>query len=102
MEINAVTMKIYDFEENSNSLIVAFNSDQSTKSIDEQPRYAYQPTMFEETDPEVVMTKILQAGLSVAQMQDKQDRLKQNTVAIDFYKSKVGQELTYVIPVPGQ
>lgn len=100
MSINSVTMKIYAFEESSNSLIVAFKSDQSTKSIDDQPRMAFQPTMFEETDPEQVITKLLQAGVSIAEMQDKQDALKQNVVAVDAYKAKVGQEVTYVIPVP--
>jgi len=102
MAINLVTMKIYEFDEASNSIIVAFKSDQSTKSIDDQPRMAFQPTMFEETDPDQVLTKILQAGVSIAETQDKHDLLAQNTVAVDAYKAKVGQELTYVIPAPVQ
>lgn len=100
MAINLITMKIYNFEEDSSSLIVSFKSDQSTKSIDDQPRMAFQPTMFEETDPDQVLTKILQAGVSIAETQDKQDALKQNTIAVDAYKAKVGQELTYVVPAP--
>ena len=58
--------------------------------------------LFEETDPDQVLTKILQAGVSIAETQDKHDALAQNTVAVDAYKAKVGQELTYVIPTPDQ
>lgn len=104
MPINKVTMKIYDFDEASNSLIIAFKSDKSEKSIDEYPRMAYQPTMFEDTDPEIIIKKFAMAGISIAEMQDKQEQLKKNNVAVDAYKNKVGQELTFnvsdLIPQP--
>jgi len=95
MAINSVTMKIYEFDETSNSIIVAFKSDQSTKSIDDQPRMAFQPTMFEDTDPDRVIKRIAHSGVSIAEIQDKQDALKENVVAVDAYKSKVGQSLTF-------
>jgi hypothetical protein len=47
-----------------------------------------------------LLSKLLEMGVSIAETQDRQDALTQNTVAVDFYKSKVGQELTYVIPAP--
>lgn len=88
-------MKIYGFEEANNSIIVAFKSDQSTTAIDDQPRMAFQPTMFEETDPDKVLKRIAHAGLSIAETQDKQDALKENSVAVGSYKGKVGQSLTF-------
>jgi hypothetical protein len=97
MAINSITMKIYDFDEVSNSIIVAFKSNQSTKSIDDQPRMAFQPTMFEDTDPEKVIKRIAHSGVSIAEMQDKQDALKENFVAVDLYKNKVGQSLTFTL-----
>lgn len=97
MTINSVTMKIYDFEEASNSIIVAFNSDQSTKSIDDQPRMAFQPTMFEDTDPNKIIKRIAHAGVSIAETQDKQEALAQNLVAVNAYKDKVGQSLTFTL-----
>jgi hypothetical protein len=97
MAISSVTMKVYEFDEASNSIIVAFKSDQSTKSIDDQPRMAFQPTMFEDTDPERVIKRIAHSGLSVAETQDKQDALKENLVAVNAYKSKVGQSLTFTL-----
>jgi len=95
--INSVTMKIYEFEESSNSIIVSFKSDQSTKSIDDQPRLAFQPTMFDDTDPDRIIKRIAHAGLSIAEMQDKQDALKDNSVAVNSYKGKVGQSLTFAL-----
>ena len=97
MAISSVTMKIYEFEEISNSIIVAFKSDESTKSIDDQPRMAFQPTMFEDTDPDRVIKRIAHAGVSIAEAQDKQDALTQNLAAVDSYKGKVGQSLTFTL-----
>lgn len=97
MAINSVTMKIYEFDEASNSIIVAFKSDQSTKSIDDQPRMAFQPTMFEDTDPDRIIKRIAHAGVSIAETQDKQDALKENSAAVNSYKGKVGQSLTFTL-----
>lgn len=91
----SVKMKIYEYDENSGSLIVAFNTNSSTVSIDEQPRYAYQPSVFETTDIEQFIKEVAKSGLSIAQNQDKQFNFKQNEVSVDALKSKVGLELTY-------
>jgi hypothetical protein len=86
----SVKMKIYEYDENSSSLIVAFNTNSSTVSIDEQPRYAYQPSVFETTDIEQFIKEVAKSGLSIAQNQDKQFNFKQNEVSVDALKSKVG------------
>jgi hypothetical protein len=91
----SVKMKIYEYDENSSSLIVAFNTNSSTVSIDEQPRYAYQPSVFETTDIEQFIKEVAKSGLSIAQNQDKQFNFKQNEVSVDALKSKVGLELIY-------
>ena len=97
MAINSVTMKIYEFDEVSNSLIVAFKSNQSVKSIDDQPRMAFHPTMFEDTDPDKIIKRMAHAGVSIAEMQDKKDAFSGDSAAVDVYKSKVGQSLTFTL-----
>jgi hypothetical protein len=104
MAINQLIMKIYEYDEPSNSIIVAFKSDQSIKSIDEYPRLAYQPTMFEDADTDTIIKNIAITGVSVAEAQDRQDTFKQNESVVNEYKAKIGQEITYnlsdLIPPP--
>lgn len=106
MSVTQITVKVYEFDESSNSLIVAFKSNNSSKNIDEYPKMAYQPTMFEETDPEEVFKKIAASGVSIAEMQDKQETLSANNVALTVYKEKVGQTYEFlvseIIPPPPQ
>jgi hypothetical protein len=90
-----VKMKIHEYHEDSGSLIVSFNTNSSTVSIDDQPRYAYQPSVFETTDIEQFVKEVAKSGLSIAQNQDKQFNFKQNELSIEALKSKVGLELTY-------
>lgn len=104
MTVNKLIMKIHEYDEASGSLVVSFKSDNSVKSIDDYPRMAYQPTIFEESDVEAVIKKIAITGVSVAEAQDKQDSFKLNETEVSLFKSKVGQEITYdvsdLIPPP--
>ena len=97
MAITSVVMKIYEYDELTNSIIVAFNSNESTVNIDDQPRVAYQPSMFDETDPQQVLKKIAQSGVSIAEAQDKKALFSQNTTAVNEYKSKIGEQFTYEV-----
>jgi hypothetical protein len=97
MAITSIVMKVYEYDEASNSIIVAFNSNESTVNIDDQPRMAYQPTMFEETDPEEVLKKIAQSGVSIAESQDKKVALSQDSGKVSAYKATVGQQFTYSV-----
>lgn len=97
MAVTSVVVKIYGFEEANNSLIVAFNSADSSVDIDTRPKLAYQPTMFENDTPENILKEIAKSGVSIAEQQDKQDALKVDQVAVNAYKGFVGQTLSYAV-----
>lgn len=97
MTIQSLQIKIHAYEEESNSLIVSFGCDELARPIDEQPKMAFQPTMFEETDVSKVLQKIAQSGVSIVEQQIKQEQLSQNVIAIEEYKAKIGETLTYVV-----
>jgi hypothetical protein len=97
MAITSIKLKVYDYDEASGSLIVAFNSNESLTPIDEQPRFAYQPSAFETTDADEFMLALARSGVSIAKHQDKQAAFKQNEVSVDVLKQKVGQELDFSV-----
>ena len=97
MAITSVVMKIYEYQEDTNSLIVAFNSAESSVDIDTRYRVAYQPTMFETDTPENILKQIAKSGVSIAEQQDKQDAFKLDQTAVDAYKAVVGQSVTYSV-----
>ena len=97
MAVTSVVVKIYGYEEATNSLIVAFNSEGSSVDIDTRPKLAYQPTMFENDTPENILKQIAKSGVSIAEQQDKQDAFKVDEVAVNAYKGFVGQTLSYTV-----
>jgi len=88
-------MKILKYEEETNSLIVVFASENSQKSIDEYPVAAFQPTMFDTQDPEKVIEHIARAGIFVAQKQDKDEQFKNNPDLAKKYQEYIGKELVF-------
>lgn len=97
MAITSVVVKIYQYEEATNSLIVAFNSADSSVDIDTRPKLAYQPTMFENDTPENILKQIAKSGVSIVEQQNKQDAFKQDQSSVDAYKGFVGQTLSYAV-----
>ena len=90
-----IKMKILKYEEETNSLIVVFASENSQKSIDEYPVAAFQPTMFDSQDPEKVIEHIARAGIFVAQKQDKDEQFKNNPDLAKKYQEYIGKELVF-------
>ena len=90
-----IKMKILKYEEESNSLIVVFASENSQKSIDEYPIAAFQPTMFDTQDPAKVIEHIARAGISVTQKQDKDEQFKNNPDLAKKYQEYIGKELVF-------
>jgi hypothetical protein len=88
-------MKILKYEEETNSLIVVFASENSQKSIDEYPVAAFQPTMFDTQDPKKVIENIARAGIFVAQKQDKDEQFKNNPDLAKKYQEYIGKELVF-------
>ena len=95
--MSKVRVKIHNYDITSNSLVVSFASDKAQKSIDDYPRAAYQPTMFNETDPIKILEHIARAGIHVAQVQDREEEFLSNSANIEALNSFVGQEFEYDI-----
>lgn len=93
--MSLIKMKILKYEEETNSLIVVFASENSQKSIDEYPVAAFQPTMFDTQDPEKVIEHIARAGIFVAQKQDKDEQFKNNPDLAKKYQEYIGKELVF-------
>lgn len=90
-----VTLKIYELNEEMNSLVVAFNSEKATKNIDEQNRYNYELSMFDTTDPDLIIKHIARSGMSIVEMQDKREAVSKNTTLKDAFHARIGQTLTF-------
>jgi hypothetical protein len=98
--MNTLKMKITGYDEESNSLLVAFASD-DTMSQDPTayPSYAYQPlTMWPDvTDIETLKKNIAVAGMWQAEQQAKKEAFVADPAKIAEYKALVGQEVEYPI-----
>ena len=89
-------MKIVDYDVGSNSIIVAFASENAKNPIDSYPKCAYQPTMFNSpNDPEKVFENIARAGIHISQQQDKEDNFKAEQVLENKYKQYIGKVLEF-------
>jgi hypothetical protein len=98
--MNTLKMKITGYDEESNSLLVAFASD-NTASQDPTayPSYAYQPlTMWPDvTDINILKKNIAVAGMWQAEQQAKKEAFIANPAKIAEYKALVGQEIEYSV-----
>lgn len=94
--MNKIKVKVVDYDVDSDSIIVAFASDESSKSIDEYETYAYQPTMYAEpNNPELVLKEVARCGVSVIEDQQKSEQFKKEEVIDKYYSSLVGKEFEY-------
>ena len=91
-------MKILECEPESDSLIVAFASENSKKPIEEWDHLAYQPTYFDNPeDTEEVLRQIARSGIANVQDQEKREEFIENCVLEEKYSQYVGKELVYDI-----
>lgn len=93
--MNTLKMKIHSYDQSSNSLIVSFVSDVSTRDIDDCQKLAFQLHNDLGNTRDAVMKSIAQAGLSIANTQDKKDAMVENPTLIAPYTELVGHTLTY-------
>jgi hypothetical protein len=94
--MSKIKMKIVDYDVNSNSIIVAFASENAKKPIESYPQCAYQPTMFNDPgNPEKIFEEIARAGIHVSQQQDKEDNFKAEQVLENKYKQYIGKILEF-------
>lgn len=92
-----IKVKICEYDEQSNSIVVKFCSDTSTKSIDECEPLAYQPTMFSTTDPDQVIKEIARAGIFTIVEEEKREAFSKDITTVEKYKNSVGKEFEYDI-----
>ena len=93
-------MKITGYDEESNSLLVAFASDDTASQNPESyPSLAYQPlTMWPDvTDIDILKKNIAVAGMWQAEQQAKKEAFISDPSKIAAFKSLVGQEIEYSI-----
>ena len=90
-----VRVKVHGYDQSSNSIIVSFASNNAKKSIDDYPRAAYQPTMFNETDPEKILEHIARAGIHTTQVQDREEAFLSNPDNINALNNFIGKEFEY-------
>lgn len=93
-----IKLKIHRYEEDSNSLIVSFASENSKIPVDECVQMAYQPSMFTEVDdPEKVMEHIAKSGVFYIEQEEKENKFRENTALIEKYKEFSGKEIEFDI-----
>lgn len=90
-----IKVKVCGWEDDSQSLIACFSSDETTSSNPEDyVKLAFQPqTMFPSalTNDEI-MKALAIAGMAIAEQSKVQEELKANTSRVDQFKSLVGSE----------
>lgn len=98
--MNTLKMKITGYDEESNSLLVAFASDDTTSQDPSvYQSYAYQPlTMWPDvTDIDILKKNIAVSGMWQAEQQAKKEAFISDPSKIDAFKALVGQEIEYSI-----
>lgn len=94
-----IKLKIRDFDEASNSLIVAFGCDDTHDSVlDTCTALAYQPTMFPDiNDPKEILRRIAFSGISLVEQQKVRDAFAADTNKVNAYKALVGQSFEFSV-----
>lgn len=98
--MNKIKIKINGYDEESDSLLVSFASDE-TQSQDptSYQSYAYQPmTMWPDiSDLNEIKKRIAQAGIYLADQQRIKEEFKADPAKIEAYKAMVGQVVEFNI-----
>jgi hypothetical protein len=106
--MNKLFMKVKDYDEVSNSLIVSFASDETeSQNPSDYPEYAYQPlTMWPDiTNPIEIQKRIAQSGIVLAEQQKIKENFSADPTKMEMYKNMVGQTIEYnvaelILPPP--
>lgn len=95
--MNTLKMKIVDYEEASNSLLVTFASDETKNDVGSYATLAYQPsTMFPDIkDPQEIVKRVAIAGVHIADLQRIQEQFVSDPVTVNALKALKGQVLEY-------
>lgn len=96
--MNTIKFKIKRYDDETNSIIVAFSSDETaTNNPDDYQEFAFQPTVQypDITNMEVLKKRIAEQGMAIADMAKKIEDAKSNTTMQNNWKALVGQTFEY-------
>ena len=96
--MNKIKFKIKEYDEDTNSILVSFSSDETaTNNPDDYQAVAIQPVSEypDETDIEVLKKKIAQQGIGMADLYKREEDAANNTTMINKWKALVGQTFEY-------
>ena len=98
--MNKIKLKINGYEEETNSLLVSFASDE-TQSQDpaSYQSFAYQPMAMwpDVTDVNEIKKRLAQAGMYLAEQQKIKEQFKADPAKVEAYKAMVGEVLEFNI-----
>jgi hypothetical protein len=96
--MNKIKLKIKGYDENSNSLLVSFASDETqSQNPDDYQSYAYQPmTMWPDiNDVNEIKKRLAQAGIYLAEQQRIKEQFKADPSKVESYKAMVGEVIEF-------
>ena len=98
--MNILKMKIVSFDESSQSLEVAFASDEtSSQNPSDYSAFAYQPLIMwpDVTDVNEIKKRIAVAGMWQAEQQAKKEAFNADPNKVAALKALIGQEFEYSV-----
>jgi hypothetical protein len=96
--MNKIKLKIKGYDENSNSLLVSFASDETqSQNPDDYQSYAYQPmTMWPDiNDVNEIKKRLAQAGIYLAEQQKIKEQFEADPAKVEAYKAMVGEVIEF-------
>ncbi len=96
--MNTIYMKIYQYEEESKSIIVGFASDTTNyQDPDQYRKYAFQPLhMYPDiSDPNEILKRIALAGIHHIENIEREENFVADPSNDQAYKNMVGQQYTF-------
>jgi len=100
--MNKIKMKINGYDEETNSLLVSFASDETqSQNPNDYQSYAYQPmTMWPDiNDINEIKKRLAQAGIYLAEQQKIKEQFKADPAKVEAYKAMVGEILEFNISI---
>ena len=96
--MNKIKLKINGYDEETNSLLVSFASDETkSQNPGDYQSYAYQPmTMWPDiNDIDEIKKRLAQAGIYLAEQQKIKEQFKADPAKVEAYKAMVGEVLEF-------
>lgn len=92
-----LNVKVHEYDQGSNSLIVSFSSDVSKNDVDSYQKLAFQPANFDTLDPQEILKLIAKTGVRIAKIQDQAESLIEDQASIDAFNALAGTTTTWNI-----